>query len=900
MTSKNDEDEDEAGPQANASQAPLVVSVYEDEVAKLQEQIVDLSARLSASEAETRAYAIKLAAADQALRRKRGLLTWIVNSRSWKLTSVLRQLKFLRQRVRLRDSASIIGELELPVELSVVPGQLEISGWTYSSSSEIVAIEAFIDGMELGRLDYGQSRPDVSAYPVEVPVNCGYRGKLLLDESLNGKQKLVVRITDRRGRSKDYSRTVVIDQPQTGYSLSSLQPDDSVLDSLLRDDLSIAKRIQTSNSRTSLQSFLVANSVLRFSEFSQPDISIILVLHNRAELTLQCLNSILQSDARPYEVIIVDNASTDETHQLLKQVAGVRLLANEKNLHYLLACNQAGEVARGKYLLFLNNDAQLLPHSISAALVTIESADDIGAVGGKIILPDGNLQEAGSIVWADGSCLGYGRGDSPMNPAYMFRRDVDYCSAVFLLTRRDLFVAEGGFDRAYVPAYYEETDYCLKLWASGKRIVYDPDVTVWHYEFASSSSSAAAIELQAEHRNVLAERHSNWLSKQLAPAAANVLAARARRRDGAKRILIFDDRVPHAGLGSGFPRSNRIIRELVKLGHLVTCYPLTYWREDWPAVYEDIPREVEVMIGLGLTQLEQFLIDRPEYYDIVWISRPHNLASLNPLLRNRRDFFGRARIFYDAEALFSLRHVEQKRLQGKKVSPQERQQMLDQEISLTKNCDRVISVSQQERQEFLNYGLSDVHTLGHALEISPTPNDFAARKNILFVGAIHEPGSPNADSVLWFCARILPKIRKALGPQLNMIIAGVMHPEVEEQLDKKDIQVMGVIKDLTELYDQCRIFVAPTRFSAGVPLKVIEAAAHGLPIVATSLAGSQLVWKHDRELLLAEDEESFAAACVQLYQDRDLWQRLRDNALRRVASDCSTDSFSEQLRTILR
>ena len=151
------------------------------------------------------------------------------------------------------------------------------------------------------------------------------------------------------------------------------------------------------------------------------------------------------------EVIVIDNASTDETPRLLDRVQGARVVRNSANVHFLLAVNQAARLARGDYLLLLNNDAQLQPGSLDAALATLESSPDIGAVGGRIILLDGMLQEAGSIIWRDGSCLGYGRNDDPFAPMYMFRRDVDYCSGAFLLTPRAIWEQLDGFDEAFAP-----------------------------------------------------------------------------------------------------------------------------------------------------------------------------------------------------------------------------------------------------------------------------------------------------------------------------------------------------------------------------------------------------------------------------------------------------------------
>ena len=236
-------------------------------------------------------------------------------------------------------------------------------------------------------------------------------------------------------------------------SLLEAEPDAAVLDE--SPDL---KEILTSIYRVQLQSFLNSRAVLELPHSESPEISVILVLFNRAELTLACLRSIAENHAERVEVIIVDNASQDETPLLLDQLRGGRIIRNTENRNFLLAVNQAAREARGEYLLLLNNDAQLLPGTLRSVVATIRGSAEIGAVGGKLVFLDGTLQEAGSIVWRDGSCLGYGRGDDPFAPMYMFRRDVDYCSGAFLLTPRKLWEQLGGFDEVFKPAYYEETD----------------------------------------------------------------------------------------------------------------------------------------------------------------------------------------------------------------------------------------------------------------------------------------------------------------------------------------------------------------------------------------------------------------------------------------------------------
>jgi GT2 family glycosyltransferase/SAM-dependent methyltransferase len=904
------------------SASRLLVGEYEVQTAQQAAELSEMYAHISSQRGHLNQLALLLTEARTQLSNKQALLSWMYLSRSWKVTTLLRQLSLrsrqIQRKLPQRGRKVFHGYVDTPVEGAKASGQIEVVGWAYSVAAPVARVEAFIDNMPLGAVRYGHARPDVvEAFPSLSTPDCGYAQRFTLDEMFAGRRTFMIRVTDERGNFQDYIRTVVIEphaSAMPSFTLPEVAPvpedtdaepgggggaaSSALVESFFGDFLSTSKKLLSSIAETYLENFLISNSTIEVPYFDEPEVSIVLVLYNRAELTLQCLLSILKSNKTSFEVIIVDNASSDETGFLLKRIKGARIIENATNVHYLRACNQAARHVRGRYILLLNNDTQVLAGSIPSAVATLSSSNDIGAVGGKIILPDGTLQEAGSIIWSDGSCAGYGRGDSPSAPAYMFRRDVDYCSAAFLLTRRELFLESGGFDESFAPAYYEETDFCARLWEQGKRVVYDPNAIVLHYEFASSGSQAAAIELQVKNKKVFADKHRDWLSSKLAGAPANLLTARSAQPPAALRILFIDDRVPHVNLGSGFPRSNRILTELVRLRHFVTFYPLGFPKEDWADVYQDVPREVEVMLDHGVFRLEEFLGERSNYYDFIFVSRPHNMASLKAVLARNPHLCQQCKIIYDAEALFSLREIEQMRAAGKPLSPKQEQKLINEELRLASNCHRVVSVSERESSEFTRFGFERVHTLGHSIKISLTQTDFNERRDILFVGAIHAPDSPNADSLIWFSEEILPLIRRRAGADVQLIIAGPMIHEMKNRLAKQDVQVMGKVEDLTALYERARIFIAPTRFAAGIPHKVHEAAAYGLPVVATSLIGSQLGWGDGKELLLADDSAGFADACVRLYQDRALWSRLRERALERVRADCSPETFTQELKAI--
>ena len=658
------------------------------------------------------------------------------------------------------------------------------------------------------------------------------------------------------------------------------------------------KELFTSHYRVSLESFLASSARLRLPCSGFPEVSVILVLFNRAELTMACLRSLAENSTEQIEVIIVDNASTDGTSRLLNRLDGPRIIRNSENLHFLQGVNQAAKEARGNYLLLLNNDAQLMPGALQSALKSIRGRNDIGAVGGRIILFDGSLQEAGSIAWRDGSCLGYGRGDNPFSPVYMFQRDVDYCSGAFLLTPRATWEKLGGFDEVFKPAYYEETDYCMRLWANGLRVVYDPDAVILHYEFASSLSIQKATDLQRAHQLIFAKRHASSLQKHCMPDMNSILQARTYDK-GQRRILFIDDRLPHPWLGSGFPRARALLTTLLKQGFFVTFYPLTHSNEDWAAVYSDMPRELEVMTGFGSALLEAFLRDRRGYYDSIIVSRPHNMKVLEHIISSYPEWFENTNVIYDAEALFVSREIGLRRLNGTMLTTDEADQMLKEEIALAAAADCVVAVSEHDRSTFETNGINRAYVLGHAISADSTPKSFDERSGFLFVGAIHEEISPNSDSVIWFIEEILPRIRTALGDAVDFTIAGINRSERIRKLAGAGVRITGQMEDLSTLYNDARVFVAPTRYAAGIPHKVHEAAARGLPVVVTPLLAAQLGWKHEMDLLVGDDAETFAKRCIDLHTNEALWMKMRDRGIESISQDCSVEVFESRLKEIM-
>ncbi len=644
-----------------------------------------------------------------------------------------------------------------------------------------------------------------------------------------------------------------------------------------------------------LNEFFASGEKLSFPAIGDPVLSVLLVFYNQAHLSLLCLRTLLNNADVPFELIVVDNASGDRTGDLLERLENARVIRNPENSGFVKAVNQGAELATGEFLLLLNNDAFIEPGALGAAVDVLREDASAGAVGGRIEALDGRLQEAGNIVWRDGSCAGYGRGENPEDAAFRFRRQVDYCSGAFLTFRTAQFRELGGFDEAFAPAYYEESDFCLRLRREGLRTIYEPRIKVRHYEFASTGGLQAAVALQEKNRALFREKHAEFLKGQADADPARTL--RARTSNGHPNLLLIDDAVPHASLGGGYPRCRHIVSLLSQMPLNVTFFPMHFPNDNWDEVYRTLPENVEVLLNRGRSGLAQLLAERADFYNYVMVSRPTNMAFFNQVLQSLPREARQFDIVYDAEAVFAGRELLWRELQGESIGEDEKKRVISEELELAAEASAVLTVSGAEAGLFRERGHDRVLVLGHGLEPVAEPAPFDARKGLLFVGALKDEHSPNVDSLLWFVCNVLPLIEREI-PGIDLAVAGHTAAPSLFSIERPNIHMKGRLETLDSLYRDSRVFIAPTRFAAGIPHKVHEAAAHGIPAVVTPLLARQLGWRHEREVLVGENPESFAEQCLRLYRDAELWERISAAGREAVARDCSTERFRQTLEEL--
>jgi len=630
----------------------------------------------------------------------------------------------------------------------------------------------------------------------------------------------------------------------------------------------------------------------------EPLVSVVIPVFNQFKHTYHCLESLARlADKTSFETIVIDDCSDDETAVAIKNISGITYHRQTKNGGFIESCNTGAQLATGQYLLFLNNDTEVLPGWVDELVLTFEQQPDAGLVGSQLLYPDGKLQEAGGIVFSDASGWNYGRLDVPDAPEYQHLREVSYISGASIMITQTLFKQLGCFDQRYKPAYYEDTDLAFAVRKAGLKVYYQPHSQVIHFEGVSSGTdlNSGTKKYQLINQQKFAEKWHLELQNQPEPGSDIELA---KFQNQANRVLIFDACTPTPDQDSGSLRMINLMKIFKTLGYQVSFVPENM--AHFESYTQDLQRMgVECVYAPKYTSPMDYLKAKGSYFQTIILSRYYVAEPLMPLIRS---YCPKAKIWFDTVDLHYLRETRMAELDDtnnantKAIKAANHTKL--KELSVAENCDLTVVVSPYEKTVLATEKPTlDVAVLSNIHEIHGGHKGFNDSRDIMFIGGYQH--TPNVDGILWFVKHIFPLILDQI-PDLKLHIIGSKAPQQVVDLGQHpNIEFLGFVEDIEPLMRSIRIAVAPLRFGAGVKGKVNMSMSYGQPVVGTKVAVEGMYTQQGRDVMMADETGSFATAVVRLYQDKKLWENISQGGLNNVQKWFSFEAAQNTIAQLL-
>lgn len=637
---------------------------------------------------------------------------------------------------------------------------------------------------------------------------------------------------------------------------------------------------------------------INFPHVENPKVSIIIPVYNQIHYTYACLVSILENtEGFDYEIIIADDVSTDATKEIDKFVSGLVIARNESNQGFLKNCNNAAKKARGEYIFFLNNDTTVEKDWLPPLIRLIESDKSIGMIGSKLIYPDGRLQEAGGIIWSDGSGWNYGRCDDPNKPEYNYVRDVDYISGAAIMLSRKLWEEIGGFDERYAPAYCEDSDLAFEVRKRGLRVVYQPLSVVIHFEGVSNGTDVNGTGLkryQVENNKKLQEKWSDEFKNQYDNVGVpNAFRARERSRD--KKVILFVDHyVPTFDKDAGSKTTFQYIKMFIERGYVVKFLPDNFAKsEPYTSILEQMG--VEVLYGNEMrANIFEWIENNQANIDIAYLNRPHIATKYIDFIKEKTNI----KVIYYGHDLHFLRERREYELTGDVERKNASAYWKSMELDLMRKA----SISYYPSNVEVDY----IHTFDKKINakaitayvfekfgnIDYNPD---IREGVLFVGGFSHP--PNADALKYFLDNMWDEIYAQIKAPFYIVGSNATDEIKALHNEAKGIIFKGFVseEELKELYEKVRLVVVPLRYGAGVKGKVIEALYYNDPVITTSV-GAEGIDNSYNQMLVADEPGNFVEKCVNLYNDKEALKAMSKAADDYVRNKHSIEAVWEIIR----
>ena len=626
-------------------------------------------------------------------------------------------------------------------------------------------------------------------------------------------------------------------------------------------------------------------------EVANPTVSVIIPAHNKVAVTYYCLCSLLVAhNHASFEVIVVDDASTDETEELEKIVSGIRVIHNTKAQRFIRACNAGVAEARGEYIVLLNNDTEVTSGWLDNLIDAFDRFDNVGLAGSKLLYPDGKLQDAGGIVWGNGNPWNYGKLDNPWDPRFCYARQADYLSGAALMTTRKIWNQIGGLSSYLEPMYFEDTDLAFKVRQHGFTTWFVPSSLVYHFEGTTSGTDTSGGFKRYQEIN-RPKFKRQWGKAFAAFGKEGVAPDLEKDRGIVGRVLFIDYATPREDRDAGSYAARREIELVQSLGYKVTFLPQNL--AHFASYTEELERcGVEVITAPFYLSLAEFIEKRGDEFDAVYITRYYVASDTIHLVRqhapNAKIILNNADLHFLRELRAALSKNDPSRLAAMRS-------VRDSELAMLRKADVVLTYNKVEHAIIASHtdGQARVMTCPWVVEIPKKVNPIIRRKGLSFLGSFNH--HPNEEGVKWFCSKVMPML-ESIDAHFSIYGSG-MEADIKA-LASTTIDAAGFIEEVSDAYDRHRIFIAPMLSGAGIKGKVLGALAHGIPTVLTPIAAEGIGLRSGHDCIIAEQPEEWADAIIRLSTDDDLWESMSKSA-RSYAAECfSFSKGRKQMRAV--
>jgi O-antigen biosynthesis protein len=617
---------------------------------------------------------------------------------------------------------------------------------------------------------------------------------------------------------------------------------------------------------------------IAFPKVDNPTVSVIIPAHNKVEVTYYGLCALLAAhNATPFEVILVDDASTDATAEIETIVSGITVIRNTEPQRFIRACNAGVAVARGTYVVLLNNDTEPTVGWIDALCDAFARFDNVGLVGSKLLYPDGKLQEAGGIIWGSGNPWNYGNRANPWEPRFCYARQADYLSGAAMMTTKAIWDQLGGLSDYLEPMYFEDTDFAFKVREAGYTTWFVPSSIVYHFEgMTSGTDTSTGFKSYQEVNRPKFKRR--WARDYAGFGREGHEPDLEKDRGIIGRVLFIDYTTPREDRDAGSYAAHREIELVQSLGYKVTFLPqnLAHFGSQTDVLQDN---GVEVITAPFYLSVPEFIEKRGAEFDAVYITRYYVAQDSIPHIRKANPS---ARIILNNADLHFLRELRAALSADDSARLATMRRVRDEELEMMHNADLVLSYNEVEHAVIASHteGKVRVMTCPWVVDIPDSVPPLKDRAGLSFLGSFNH--HPNAEGLRWFAANVMPKLT---GAHLSIYGAG-MKADIQS-LASAAIDPVGYVDTVADAYHRHRIFIAPLLSGAGIKGKVLGAIAHGIPCVLSPVAAEGTGLRHGHDCLIAETPQDWAEAITRLSTDDALW-----TAMSTAARSYAAERFS--------